>query len=124
MGTTDSNAGALETARERAARHGAMLRELAEIGLAISRGLRELMIVDVARARQAQAAWTPPGAGPAPAPKVGRDVSIAYSRVAKAVRQTLLLEQRLLNPDGPDAGPAPWMVGAAAAKTSSAAGEH
>jgi hypothetical protein len=106
MVTIDNDADTPDPAKERAARRLRVLEELAEIGLAIARGLREQAAVELARARQAQESWTPPGAGPAPAPRGGRDIAMAYARVAKAVRLTLWLEERLTDPArGPAASP-------------------
>jgi hypothetical protein len=70
-----------ETAEERAERHLRMLRELAEIGMDMARLARQ-----EARARVA--------AGPAEAPQ-GGDPGLAYSRIARAVRLTLALEDKL-----------------------------
>src|SRR5271170_5417913 len=65
-----------EVARaEMKARHQAMLRELAEIGMALARDLRGL---DVKAAT----------------PQMARDVGLAFSRVSKAVRLTMALEVR------------------------------
>jgi hypothetical protein len=98
MVTLDDNADAPDAAQQRTRRRLRVLAELAEIGLVNARGLREQTAVELARPLRARAAWTPPGAGPAPAPKGARDIALAYARAAKAVRMTLLLEERLMEP--------------------------
>jgi hypothetical protein len=65
-----------DRAEDRAARHGRVLEELAEIGLDLARALR----------RQVTEADTPADAG---------QVALAFSRIARAVRLTLALEDRL-----------------------------
>jgi hypothetical protein len=81
-----------EAREQRAARRLRVLEELAEIGLAIARGLREQAAVELAQARHAQASWTPADGEP----RVARsEVGPAYARVSRAVRQTVALEERL-----------------------------
>ncbi|HEX4261970.1 MAG TPA: hypothetical protein VHY76_12810, partial [Acetobacteraceae bacterium] len=80
-----------ETAAERTARHLAMLRELAGIGMALARALGE----------QALAALAPPAPetpepAPAPAPPSRTDPGLAFARVTRAVRQTIALEARIV----------------------------
>jgi hypothetical protein len=78
-----------EPAAERTVRHLAMLRELAEIGMALARALGE----------HALAALAPPAAEtpePAPAPPSRIDPGLAFARVARVVRQIIALEARIV----------------------------
>jgi len=72
-----------ETTAQREARHLRMLRELAEIGM------------DLARAVQRQANDPAPAEGDA-APADLTDLGLVFSRIGRAVRQTLALEARLV----------------------------
>ncbi|MDB6080198.1 MAG: hypothetical protein JWO82_3945 [Akkermansiaceae bacterium] len=73
----------------RTARQLAMLQELAEIGMQMARAVR-----DEALAR-AEAAIEDAAASRRPSPFGGGDLGLVYSRIARAVRQTLALETRL-----------------------------
>jgi hypothetical protein len=68
---------------DRTERHLRLLQELAEIGM------------DIARAVRAEAVAGAPAAEPGPSRFGGGDLGLIYSRVARAVRQTLALETRL-----------------------------
>jgi hypothetical protein len=68
------------------ARQLAMLQELAEIGMQMARAVRDEALV---RAELDEAAPAPPS------PFGGGDLGLVYSRIARAVRQTLALETRV-----------------------------
>ena len=73
-------------AQARTARQLAMLQELAEIGMQIARAVRDEVV-----ARAERAAIEDP-----PTPRLGGgDPGLVYSRVARAVRQTLALQTRI-----------------------------
>jgi hypothetical protein len=75
-------------AQARTARQLAMLQELAEIGMQIARAVRDEALARTERAADERA--------PArPSPFGGGDLGLVYSRIARAVRQTLALESRL-----------------------------
>lgn len=83
-------------ATDRAAQRLAMLQELSEIGMELARGLRT------------QALAAPEAQDEAPTPKVTPgDPVLMFTRVARAVRQTLALEMRLSQPE-PMPNPARW----------------
>ncbi len=92
-----------EPAAERTARHLAMLRELAEIGMALARALGQ----------QALAALAPPAAetpepAPAPTPPSRIDPGLAFARIARVVRQIIALEARIIaDRDAPPRPPRP-----------------
>ena len=83
--------GAVEpcAAEVRQARQLGLLQELAEIGMQMARAVRD----------EAVAPAPPPADAPGePAPPsrfTGKDLGLQYSRIAKAVRQTLALETRI-----------------------------
>ena len=81
-----------EAAQERIARQSRMLRELAQIGMNLSAALQQLAQQAVA---QVAGADPPSAAALAGAGAVVGDLSLAHTRVARAVRQTLALETRL-----------------------------
>ncbi len=83
-----------EPDRERTARHLAMLRELAEIGMALARAIGEQALAAL------EAPATPDPAAPqaeAPDPQSPprTDPGLAFARVARAVRQCIALEARI-----------------------------
>ncbi|HEX4261274.1 MAG TPA: hypothetical protein VHY76_09245 [Acetobacteraceae bacterium] len=78
-----------ESDAARTARHLAMLRELAEIGMALARALGE------------QALAAPQAEAPDPPAPPRADPGLAFARVARAVRQCIALEARIA------AGPLP-----------------
>ncbi len=76
-----------DEAAARTARHLAMLEELATIGMALARALGE----------QALRALDPPAPGAPADPPPGRgDPTLAFTRIARAVRQTIALEARIV----------------------------
>lgn len=89
-----------EAAAERAGQRAAMLHELAQIGMEMARALRGQM-----QALEAQASsCSPSSSSSSGGPGAGSDaalasakgeVALAFSRVARGVRQTLALEARL-----------------------------
>jgi hypothetical protein len=79
-------------AAEMAARHSAVLRELAEIGMDLARLMQRRAMAEV----EAQAAAEPEaGAGRSVRGAGGGDLGLGFSRIARAVRQTLALEAKL-----------------------------
>jgi hypothetical protein len=83
----DRAAASVCAAQARAARQLAMLQELAEIGLQMARAVRDeaLACVDAAE-----------DDAPRPPSRFGNgDLGLVYSRIARAVRQTLALETRV-----------------------------
>ncbi len=90
-----------EAAAERTARHLAMLRELAEIGMALARALGQQALV-------ALAPPAPETPEPAPAPPSRIDPGLAFARVARVVRQIIALEARIVaDRDAPPRPPRP-----------------
>lgn len=86
----DAPAGETSTAdpsADRAERHLRALQELAEIGMDLARLLRREA---VARAEACPETWDSASGEPA-----GLDLGLKFSRIARAVRQTLALEARL-----------------------------
>jgi hypothetical protein len=79
-----------DPAAERTARHAAILRELAELGMALVR-------------RVVEQASEPEGEAGAVQP----DPGLSFSRLSRAVRLTLALEKRLFEETKAAAGPAP-----------------
>ena len=77
--------GAADVGAERVARGMAILRELAEIGLALARAVAAPVVAAAAEADKVER----------PAAPGGGDPSLAFSRIARAVRLTLALEGRL-----------------------------
>ena len=74
MAQSSSNAQSSST--ERTERHSSVLRELAEIGMDLARALRTHAVAEPDAARAA-------------------DVGLVFSRVSRAIRQTVALEARL-----------------------------
>ena len=72
------------SAEERTERHLRLLQELAEIGMEMARAVRGQAVAQAAER----------DANPA-APFAGGDLGLVFSRIARAVRQTLALEARL-----------------------------
>ncbi len=91
---------------ERTARHLAMLRELAEIGMALARAIGEQALAAL-EAPPPDPETPQPEAPPSPAPNRA-DPGLAFARVARAVRQCIALEARIA------AGPLPAPRGRAA----------
>ncbi len=91
---------------ERTARHSAMLRELAEIGMALARALGQQALAAL-EAPAPEAPETAPPASSRSAP-VRPDPGLAFARVARAVRQTIALEARIIaDRDAPPRPPRP-----------------
>ena len=82
---------------ERAARHLRGLAELGEIGLELARALRRRVVeaVEAGAALEPAAVEAVPVAAPIAAAGFGGDVGLAFSRIARAVRQTFALEARM-----------------------------
>lgn len=76
---------------ERAARHLRGLAELGEIGLELARALRRRVVEAGAAPEPAAVEAAPVAAGTG----FGGDVGLAFSRIARAVRQTFALEARM-----------------------------
>ena len=70
-------------------RQVAMLQELAEIGMQISRAVRDEALIRVERAK----ADAPASSARSP---FGADLGLVYSRIARAVQQTLALQTRVV----------------------------
>ena len=82
---------------ERTGRHLRMLAELAEIGMDLARHVR-LQALGLAEAAESGAEVALPEAAPSPVNArggLGADLGLVFSRVARAVRQTVALEARL-----------------------------
>jgi hypothetical protein len=77
----DASTSSSEAATERAARHGRILTELAEIGIDLARALRR-QVLEASAGRSHD-----------------NDPGLAFARVSRAVRQTLALEARLEDED-------------------------
>jgi len=93
-----------DPSRERRERHGRILTELADIGMNLARALERRA---VALAEAAEAADTPVAGAAEAAREDAGVMALAFSRVAKAVRQTLALEARLADRAAPPGlGPA------------------
>jgi hypothetical protein len=91
---------------ERTARHLAMLRELAEIGMALARALGQQALAAL-EAPAPEAPETAPSDPVHPAP-VRPDPGLGFARVARAVRQTIALEARIIaDRDAPPRPPRP-----------------
>ena len=92
-GPEDARARAAEL---RCARHMAMLQELAEIGMQMVRAVRDEAVVR-AEAFDLGVALSAPAPTPTSTPASpvgGRDLGTVYSRISRAVRQTMALETR------------------------------
>src|ERR1039458_5835961 len=93
MGTVDNDTGTPEPARGPGTqRRVAMLEALADIGMTIALSLREQAAIELARDLQIQADWTPANGSTRVAPS---EIPAAYDRIARSVRQTLALADKL-----------------------------
>jgi len=92
MGTADSDAGTLDPASEGTRRRVAMLEQLARIGVTITLTFEEQSTIELARDLQVQSSWTPQTGSTRVAPS---EIPAAFARVARAVRQTVALADKL-----------------------------
>ena len=93
MGTVDNDTGTPEPARGPGTlRRVGVLEKLADIGMTIALSFREQAAIELARDLQIQADWTPANGSTRVAPS---DIPAAYDRIARSVRQTLALADKL-----------------------------
>ena len=93
MGTVDNDTGTPEPARGPGTlRRVGVLEKLADIGMTIALSFREQAAIELARDLRIQADWTPANGSTRVAPS---EIPAAYDRIARSVRQTLALADKL-----------------------------
>jgi hypothetical protein len=84
-----------ETKAERTERQARALREMQAIILSVARAEEQVALARAAQAMNAAEAGVPPAPGSRPAQRDGADPALSISRIARALRLTLAMENQL-----------------------------